>query len=87
MSSKPPCLVRTFIARHAAHYTSKAPAAGHDLEVWIVEYPTIPSREQVRELGVADDAEFTCGFLTNGVQTWHYIARRPLSPGTCFSCS
>lgn len=75
--------------RHAAHYMYNHPARGHDLDRWIVQAASQPTQAQLSALGLPDDAEWSTGHIdpSTGRQHWVYLAKRPLSEGTCDRCN
>lgn len=79
-------LISYNLVRHAAHYAYDHQDRGHDLAQWVIESPTWPELQQVTALGLPDDAEYDSGHLFEGRQRWVYVARRPISPGTCSRC-
>jgi len=83
-----PVLIRADHIRHAAHYMYNHPAGGHDLDRWVIRSATQPTFEQMTALGLPSDAEWHTGYIESGTgrQHWVYIARRPLSDGTCERC-
>lgn len=83
-----PELVEQSRIRHAAHYMYDHPARGHDLDRWVVRSQTRPTFEQLTALGLPADAEWHTGYAAPGTrqQHWVYIAKRPLSEGTCERC-
>jgi hypothetical protein len=83
-----PVLVGHDRVRHAAHYMYNHPARGHDLDRWTVRAVVQPTSEQLSSLGMPSDAEWSTGYITpdTGTQHWIYLAKRPLSEGTCERC-
>jgi len=87
MPKDAPVLVEHGRVRHAAHYMFDHPARGHDLERWIVRAAVRPTFEQLTALGLPRDAEWYTGHIAPDMgQHWVYIAKRPLSEGTCERC-
>jgi hypothetical protein len=88
MTGDVPVLVEQDRVRHAAHYMYEHPARGHDLDRWIVRAAVRPTREQLSTLGLLGDAECHTGHIDpdTGRQYWIYLAKRPLSEGTCDRC-
>ena len=89
LTQSTPVLVTADHVRHAAHYMYGDPRKGHDLDRWVVRSAVRPTSAQLAELGVAPDAEWHTGYIESGTgrQHWVYIAKRPLSEGTCERCS
>ncbi len=79
-------MVRHSRIPHAAHYEHSA--GGHDLEQWVIEYPSQPDYRLIRALGLPSDARYHSGHRALGTrrQRWTYTAIRPLSPGHCDMC-
>ncbi len=69
--------------QHAAHYSYRHPAVGHDLEQWDVMGLSMP----VHPSGVPMGATYHSGYLDRDGQQ-HYVFTRiaPLSPGRCAQC-
>lgn len=82
-----PRMVLYQLVRHAAHYLYDHPDRGHDLEQWVIAAPDQPTHAQAVALGVAADATFHSGHAAGGEQCWMYLARRPMSAGTCERCA
>jgi hypothetical protein len=81
-------LVEQNRVRHAAHYMYEHPARGHDLDRWNIRAAMRPTHEQLSALGLPDDAEWHTGYIDpdTGSQYWIFLAKRPLSEGTCDRC-
>jgi len=80
-----PVLVGYNRISHAAHYMYGA--GGHDLDRWVVRSIERPGLAKLAELGVAADAAWHSGYVSNGQQHWIYTAIRPLSVGVaCPTC-
>jgi hypothetical protein len=70
---------------HAAH---TGHGGGWDLEQWVVAAPTAAAARQIAGDELPSDAEYRCGwFGSDGVQTWIFARRAPLSTSiTCTVC-